>query len=154
MRLKGIVSAGAALAALALPAMASAHWGYSQWGMAPAQVIAASKGKAVAEPLDYGKSIGLDQHLATAEQAVEGQAARANFYFADGKTLTRVQLVLKDPAGCTPLEAALVKRHGPKSPSGNYFWIDEKAGNIVEFKDDRSWRNMTCRVTYSPYAPK
>lgn len=153
MRLKGIAFA-AALAALALPAAASAHWGYSQWGMAPAQVIAASKGKAVAEPLDYGKSIGLDQHLATADQAVEGQAAKANFYFTDGKTLSRVQLVLKDPAGCDTVEAALVKRHGPKSPSGRYFWIDQKAGNIVEFADDRSWKTMTCRVTYSPYTPK
>jgi hypothetical protein len=144
----------AASAVALAPSIASAHWEYSRWDMTPAQVIATSKGKAAPEPLDYGKSIGLDQHLASADAVVEGQAARVAFYFLNSKTLTKVRLVLKDGAGCDRVEAALVKRYGPKSSSGYYFWIDEAAGNIVEYADDRSYWNTTCRITYSPYKPK
>lgn len=154
MKSVGIAWVAAAASLAFAPSIAFAHWDYGRWGMTPAQVIAASKGKAKPEPLNYGKSIGLDQHLATADTVVEGQPATVAFYFLDNKTLTKVRLELKDGAGCDRVEAALVKRYGPKSPSGYYFWIDDAAGNIVEYADDRSWQNMTCRITYSPYKPK
>ncbi len=154
MKSVGIARVAAAASLAFAPSIASAHWDYSRWGATPAQVIAASKGKAKPEPLDYGKSIGLDQHLATADTVVEGQAAEVAFYFLDNKTLSKVRLKLKDGAGCDRVEAALVKRYGPMSPSGRYFWIDEIAGDIVEYADDRSWANETCRITYSPYKPR
>lgn len=58
-----------------------------------------------------------------------------------------MRLTLKDPAGCDRLEADLVKRFGPKSPSGRYFWIDKATGDIVTYTDDSSFK-MSCRLTF------
>lgn len=139
----------AALAALAFtPSIASAHWEYSRWDMTPAQLIAASKGKAVAEPLNHGNSINLQQFLASADHQMGPHAFKAKFYFEQGAQLTLVLMELKDSAGCDRLEADLVKRYGPKSPTGKAFWVDEKSGDYVEYVDDRSWK-MGCRLMVS-----
>ena len=138
----------AAATTLALaPSIASANWDYSRWGMTPAQVIAASKGAAKPQPLDYGDSIGANQFLASADHQMGPHAFKTEFYFENGAALALIRLTLKDSAGCDRLEGDLVKRYGPRSPSGRYFWIDKTSGDVITFSDDRGSR-MSCRLVY------
>jgi len=138
-----------AIVAIVLPSTAAAHWEYSQWLMTPDQVVAASSGKAVAQPRNYGDDIGLQQFLVRGEHKAGGRAYDIQFYFKKGGTLTLVRTLLKDKTQCDALKAELVKRHGPRSPSGQYFWIDQKAGNSVQFDDGRQFGD-TCYIHYAP----
>lgn len=125
------ITAFIAFATLALGATAApAHWQYTKWGMTPAQVAAASKGK-VAAPADPAEKAG---NVGTYESG--GRTFEAKFYYARGK-LSEIMLYSEPGNSCYQLRRDLEGLYGePMSRRDNpvlamYKWRDTKKGNVV-----------------------
>ena len=130
---------------------AAADWQYSQWGMSPAQVAAASGG--VAKPND---DRGLDAEGLRAELLAPYLAGSlpftAVFRFDAEDALDDVALVPAGAANCSVIRAALVDHHGapegqadPRS-AATMRWHDLDANNLVVFLD---LGDGHCSIQYS-----
>jgi hypothetical protein len=143
----------AALVALATPA--HADWQYTKWGMTPAQVVAASKGKATAgagEPGDRMEGSPLQVGAVGTHSSGKWQF-KSKFYFDAGKLgLVKLDLV-NGEKGCGALWADMKSAYGkPFSDDENVIthlaiWHDTAKNNrIALFAIGQS----SCSIDYKP----
>ena len=130
---------------------AAADWQYSQWGMSPAQVEAASGG--AAKPNDERD---LDAEGLRAELAAPYMAGSlpftAVFRFDAEDMLDDVALIPTGPVSCPVVRATLIDHHG--TPEGKadpqsaptLRWHDLDANNLVVFLDLGGGH---CSIQYS-----
>jgi len=136
-----------ALAALALPAPALAHWSFTRWDMTPEQVMAASKGALRSDVGGMGDRILKQNRRLSGPVQFEGRAYEAEFYFSDDGKLTLVRLTLKDQTQCGPVMEALTARYGKSSNQYHGEWTDPRTGDRV-FQSKES-RYGPCHTTYN-----
>ncbi len=130
---------------------AAADWQYSQWGMSPAEVEAASGGGA--KPND---DRGLDAEGLRAELAAPYTAGSvpftAVFRFDAEDALDDVALIPAGPVSCPVVRTTLIAHHG--TPEGQadprsaptLRWHDLDADNLVVFAD---FGDGHCSIQYS-----
>jgi hypothetical protein len=134
------------IAATALAASpASANWQWTQWGMAPAQVIAASGGTVHA---------GSNPNVLEGAYTAGGRTYAATFQFLNGG-LAKVELKLAGTAACESMTTDLANIYGKpdRTAFGNYGigvgeWLDRSNGNDVVV----SFLVQKCSVAYAPLA--
>jgi hypothetical protein len=142
---------------MALGGSARADWQYTRWGMAEAEVVAASNGSAVAsdarqQGMNFDKP-GIETKL-TAPYTAGPFAFDARFSFSKDKgALVRVQLWPVDKMQCTQLQTELGTKYGRPTHSKveqigrTIYWKDDQAGNVISFS---SVLGITCYVSYDP----
>lgn len=144
-----------ALVSLCATAPAEAHWQYTRWGMTPAQVVAAAKGKVQrADPAaDAEMPYGSKEAVGTYD--TDGRNLRASFWFKNGK-LSRVVLANEDEDTCYAIRRDLLSAYGKSAAqSGRMIetnvWLDRARGNRVQFSN---WGTGGCDVIYAPLPTK
>jgi hypothetical protein len=147
MKIQCSAMAFVALAALALPAPALAHWAFTRWDMTPEQVMAASRSALRSDPGGYGDRILKQDRRPSGPVQFEGRAYQAEFYFSDEGKLTLVRLTLKDQTQCGTVMAALTARYGKSSNQYHGEWTDPRTGDRV-FQSKES-RYGPCHTTYN-----
>ena len=143
----------AALACSALPA--AADWQYTQWGMTPAQVMAASNGVAQPNPdrkLDAGD---LKASLTAPYQGAAIPFTAVFLFDASGK----LQVVTLNPVGgiaCPVIVQALAANHGVPEGKDDLVhattlrWDDTDNDNLVVYLD---LGQGNCTIQYSKLPP-
>ena len=130
---------------LIVPSWASAHWQYTQWGMTPQQVIAASKGKVGWRPVSFPKPGDPAQELG-GNFTAGSRTFDVRFTFSEGK-LSLVALTLNDCG--SSMVTDLKSTYGQpinetKGPFPFWEWDDKRNRNRVTlFKLIGS-----CLITY------
>lgn len=143
---------GAMMAALAASAQpAAADWQYTQWGMVPAQVMAASGGVA-----RNNADRNLDVPGFTAELVAPFEGASltvtAVFLFDAAHKLEYVTLHPIDRVACPVIVKALESHYGePKGtvemgPATTMRWDDDAGDNLVVYSD---LGGGDCTIQYS-----
>lgn len=150
---KGIMLAVASgLVTFASPA--NAHWQYTKWGMTPAQLIAASEGRA---------EVGSGAKSAQGEDTLDAKGSfttgdynfDADFWFG-ASGLSMVALKLRDDMQCLSLQRDLLAKYGePVEFSGGTvqrrMWSDKVASNrVVLITTGLNY----CELQYAPVITK
>lgn len=142
--------------ALALAAPAGAGWQSTEWGMTPAQVVAASQGRAMLNTGSSGQKISGDTRTvqATGTHVSGEHRFETTFYFRNDTRLALIKMELKEaPTGCGPLNADLQKLYGKP--------VKEEKSSVVTFIhwDDKAKNNRVktvqigtdyCSLEYEP----
>lgn len=128
---------------------AASGWQYARWGMSPAEVVAASGGRAVLAKQDGKTNTVFGSTGAQANHSQPPFTFRVFFNFRYGK-LTQVTLHPEPKADCTPLVNELTRRFGPPEIKSLYtgittfYWPDTAVAN-----DIRIFRvPQTCSISY------
>jgi hypothetical protein len=143
-----------ALAGFAAPS--EAGWQNTSWGMTPAQVVAAGKGKIRLSTGTPGDRIKDDPRTVQAEgtYASGDYRFRSTFYFRDGTKLAFVQLrLLNADGGCGTLWADMNNAYGKPfdesetSVTETAIWHDAAKNNrVILFEIGRA----SCSIDYQP----
>lgn len=140
-----------ALIVFSLASPVKAHWQYTRWGMTPAQVIAAGKGRVQkADPTaDAAMPYGVKEAGGSYDSA--GRVLKASFWFKSSN-LTRVVLASEDEDTCFVLRRDLLSVYGKTAAQSGRLvetgvWYDRAKGNRVQFSN---WGTGGCDVIYSP----
>ena len=148
--------AAAALALIA-PSAASADWQYTRWGMSPAEVVAASQGRASPVRGRPGQRVFDLDLRATAAYAANSLTFVAEFFFTQGSgRLAAVKLVPTCEAMCDVLRSELEATYGEAEPQRFAFgmtqrWTDQDHGNRLLFADIAvRGTPRLCHVIYQP----
>jgi hypothetical protein len=154
-----IVSACALLATatLALGSPAKANWQYTEWGMTPAEVTAASDGLATANN-DRSQDAGTRIAKLVAPYKAGRFHFDAFFNFEDPDGLVSISLVLKRPSrdACSGVIATLSNTYGPPANKTEVEigevqkWFDEANRNGVVYLGMGSEIQHYCLVQYMP----
>lgn len=153
----GVATAGGlaigALAASVLPA--AADWQYTQWGMTPAQVKAASGEVAQANPDRRLDADGLSAAL-TASYQGESIPFTAAFLFNRQDMLRYVTLSPVDRISCPLIVETLAAHYGPPEGKADMVhartmrWDDAVNDNLVVYLD---LGGGSCTIQYSKLPP-
>lgn len=135
-----------------LPVPAMANWKYTEWGMTPSAVIAASGG--TARPGDRSRSAQGDatKDVVTSFDA-KGRPFDVSFYFAGGQ-LSMVLLGGHDQQACTETQHDLEAVYGaPVEASSSrvvnsWRWLDRSKDNRIKLLIVGSY----CELQYTPLA--
>ena len=153
LRLRGAAALVAAVLGVATPAGAS--WQYTQWGMAPAEVQAASNGTAVVNQDRKLDAADLTASL-TAFYRGDKRPFTAVFLFDTAGKLSAVTLNPTDRISCDPIRRSLNEHYGtPASVDQHAYgqtvrWNDVEGDNVVVFLDIGQGN---CSVQYSSLPP-
>ena len=140
---------------LGIETPALADWQYTQWGMSPAEVQAASNGTAVA---NQDRRLDADDLTAglTAFYRGDKRPFTAVFLFDTGGKLSAVNLNPTDRISCDPIRQSLADHYGkPASVDQHGFgqtarWNDVEGDNAVVFLD---LGQGNCSIQYSSLPP-
>lgn len=143
---KWIVFMAAALTAMP----AQAHWQFTKWHMAPAEVIAASKG--TARPGTGDASVQGDTFRKVIGDYAVGSFNFKVSYWFDASGLVQVTMSQHDDTKCRELQRDLTAKYGePVEYEGGSvqrrMWADKPSGNrIVLISSNLSF----CELQYAP----
>ncbi len=146
---------GAAMAVFGMETPAFADWQYTQWGMSPADVQAASNGTAVVNQDRTLDAAGLMAGL-TAFYRGDKRPFTAVFLFDSAGKLFAVTLNPTDRISCEPIRQSLDEHYGaPASVDQHKFgqtarWNDVEGDNVVVFLD---LGQGNCSIQYSSLPP-
>ncbi len=151
--MRGRIAASAlALSALACSALpAAADWQYTQWGMTPGQVRAASNDVAQPNPDRKLDADGLKADLTAPYQGAAIPFTAVFLFDAPGK----LQVVTLNPVGgiaCPVIVQALAANHGPPEGKADMVqartlrWDDTDNDNLVVYLD---LGQGNCAIQYS-----
>lgn len=150
----------AVVAIAAFPSMAMADWEYTKWNMAPAEVIAASKGKAraltAAERTTHAAAPGAADRIELISKHREGNIdLDARFYFFSGNRLSAVDLYLpKGSPHCDTLRSAARAKLGPPAEERRSSIFDtvrwEIKGDAILYRASGDGADRSCRLAFSP----
>lgn len=161
LRLHGAATAlvaatfGVATALLGMETQALADWQYTQWGMSPAEVQAASNGTAVDNQDRTLDAVDLKAGL-TAFYRGDKRPFTAVFLFDATGKLSAVTLNPTDRISCDPIRQSLSEHYGaPASLDQHKFgetarWNDVEGDNVVVFLD---LGQGNCSIQYSSLPP-
>ena len=107
-------------------APAAAEWQYTRWGMSPAEVVAASNGKARLAKPDKATNTVFGSTGAEADYSEPPYSFRVVFNFRYDK-LTQVTLHPVGKTDCTPIANGLIARLGPPAIDSLYTGITKYA---------------------------
>ena len=137
----------ALLAAAASPARA--EWQYTHWGMSPAEVVAASDGKAhLAEPSKDTNTV-FGTTGAEADYSEPPYSFRVVFNFRYDK-LTQVTLHPIGKVDCTPIANGFIARFGPPAIDSLYTGVTKYAWTNTARATDITLLRVpeTCAILY------
>jgi hypothetical protein len=146
---KAAVTAGLGLLFGATPALAD--WGYTQWGMSPAEVKLASRDQAQDNPDRSLDAEGLKAELVAPYEG-DTLAFTAVFLFDDASRLQYVSLNPSGSAVCPRVMQHLASHYGPPEGAADMVdartmrWDDVTGDNLVVFLD---LGQGGCSVQYS-----
>lgn len=141
----------AALTAL-IPATASADWQYTEWGMSPDEVIAASNGAVKAKsPREGERVFGADKKALGFYEAA-GYTFESEFFFDAADRLQIVKLVLLDSSKCGDLKDTVQGLYGQPAERSDISWVwyDHENQNKVRFTAVDLATDLSCFVLYTP----
>ena len=123
--IRAVVLASLMIMFVANPAAAS--WQFTTWGMTPAQVIAASSGKAMALSEEESKGLSSGNQIARAAMPyASGEFQfKAIFLFDTSDHLVAVNLDL-ERGTMSALRIALEQKYGVPLPSGNWHSAEDE----------------------------
>jgi hypothetical protein len=140
-----------AFACAAAGSPASANWQYTRWGMTPAEVIDASKGKAAAG--DGTKAAKGDDRVEAMGSYDAGETTFVAKFWFGHQGLSAVVLQLRDYDRCLAVQRDLLAKYGEpveKTGGGDIqrrMWADGQNGNRVAMLNTSVG---FCQVEYSP----
>jgi len=142
-----------AAATLALPAPASAAWGWTTWGMSARDVIAGSGGRVEEAQGNADQRVNDWWLLAAGDVTDDGFDYRGEFYFdRKGKDLHVVRLSLKDPSQCDRLKARMTSLHGAPRDDSKTFDLGARTLTITALKWDDDGKGDFLALTSLPGA--
>ena len=150
-----VATFGVAMAVSGVETPASADWQYTQWGMSPADVQAASDGTAVVNQDRSLDAADLKAGL-TAFYRGDKRPFTAVFLFDSAGKLATVTLNPTDRISCGPIRQSLDAHYGtPASLNQQQFgqtarWNDVEGDNVVVFLD---LGQGNCSIQYSSLPP-
>jgi hypothetical protein len=129
---------------------AEANWQYTQWEMAPAQVIAASQGSAHLVAGGSGDRLLGSDLGAEGTYSAQGFDFKTQFYFDNTGRLRVVKLTLMQQR-CTDLQQSLRGIYGSSVESSpkNMVWHDTEKGNRVRLTNMPEV-SINCFILYTP----
>jgi len=140
-----------AAATLALPAPASAAWGWTSWGMSASDVVAGSGGRIENVQGGDGQRVNTWWLLAAGDVTEDGFDFHGEFFFDKaGHDLHVVRLSLKDPAQCGLLKALLTSRHGAPRDQSMTFNLGNRALTLTALKWDNDGKGDFLALTNMP----
>jgi hypothetical protein len=133
-------------------APANADWQYTKWGMTPAEVVAASDGKAVPDEKPSTNIRGEVSKL-KAPHAAGDYEFLATFSFDKSDKLATVLLFLKGPTKCDLLRDEVISKYGSPQRSATSSLIRELSWLVVEENTKIMLSNLgsgtLCTLEYS-----
>ena len=153
LRLPG--AAALVIAVLGMVEPAGASWQFTQWGMTPSEVQAASNGTAVANRDRKLDAADLTANL-TAFYRGDKRPFTAVFLFDTAGKLSAVTLNPTDRISCGPIRQSLDEHYGtPASVDQQKYgqtarWNDVEGDNVVVFLD---LGEGNCSIQYSSLPP-
>jgi hypothetical protein len=128
-------------------------WEFTNWGMTPDEVVAASAGSAHRVESRAIGSIALE---AVGTYDMAGVTFTAQYHFSqDHQGLHSVVLAARDVSQCPDLTRALAQKYGPPevrpSAGGGSFsiWRDRRGNSLISLTDDHvPGRHSVCTLIY------
>jgi hypothetical protein len=144
--------------ALLVPGRASADWQYTRWGMTPAEVVAASGGRATGVESEPDERVFELDYRAVAPYRAMNVEVEARFFFTQGSgRLAAVKLIPTDVGRCDALRGAVEAVHGRSSHQDFGFgstwrWRDEANNDQLLFAEFKPVGTVprACHLIYRP----